>query len=32
MTINLKTSVVESREQRLGTVIGWHGTGIRSRR
>jgi nitrogenase molybdenum-iron protein alpha chain len=26
MPINLKTSVVESREQRLGTVIGWEGT------
>jgi nitrogenase molybdenum-iron protein alpha chain len=25
MPINLKTSVVESREQRLGTVIGWQG-------
>jgi len=26
MPINLKTSVVESREQRLGTVIGWQGS------
>ncbi len=25
MAINLKTSVVESREQRLGTIIGWDG-------
>jgi len=25
MPINLKTSVVESREQRLGTIIGWDG-------
>ena len=25
MPINLKTPVVESREQRLGTVIGWQG-------
>ncbi|PIP00304.1 nitrogenase component 1 [Pleomorphomonas carboxyditropha] len=25
MAINLKTAVVESREQRLGTIIGWHG-------
>lgn len=25
MPINLKTSVVESREQRLGTIIAWDG-------
>lgn len=26
MPINLKTPVVESREQRLGTIVGWDGT------
>ncbi len=26
MTLNLKTSSVETREQRLGTIIGWDGT------
>jgi nitrogenase molybdenum-iron protein alpha chain len=26
MTLNLKTSTVETREQRLGTIIGWDGT------